>query len=429
MDVKSNSMKIWLNNNCPQSNNWITLYQFDNIIGHKNRKIITGCTCATEENGCVKNIDIELVNRKNLRHIYFTYMTDDIIITLVEMSDQSLWLIENRIVCEISEENENTQLPKVQTIESKIYHLCKVEDLLKCLTKKDQKLLGIKKKKWFAHIHETSKLCAIDMMTTSGSGSGFENAELENEKLKNYIKQSPFFNLSHNYCISANELDEICTKNPEITENVTEILMDQNFQINEFNWLSKFKNTKSLTISNHQGIDNTHIDQIVEKMPQLENIAIRICCRLNLKALIPIFKLSHLKKLVFDDEYFNCQKTQQELFISNDEWKGIHCPTIEKICMNSQNLTLDVIDYMLISCPNVKHLVVNENILTMISKNIVSGFDMSQPLLFSSWRINDKCLKTYRNISFKNMFKNSMDMFSESMLKKIKENESKVTII
>jgi hypothetical protein len=441
-----NQLKVWLNSNCAQGNNWITLYKFDDIAGHSD----TSCF-VTHSGGYKPSEEKFTLTRDQLKHIYFTYMTDEVLITLIENVDGQLYLIHNNVSIqeeESDEEEEQPQeeqshtvelteddinngfksgtelkktdtipdLPEISSVESKIIKVSHIKDIVKCLTTKEQRSIGMRG--WFK-----CKLKKVQRDLLDGvSYLDFISISSDENYIKvldKYIKQSgDTLNLINNYSITTDHLENI-----GVQEGVQQLVLHQNFQINSFEWLKNFPNMKLLNFWYCHQIEMAQIEQICQMLPDLEVINIHACCRMNLRVLIPILKLKKLQKLAIDDIQFWCQKGIHELFVLPDEWKNLYCPTLTKVAINSKNLTLDVIDYILQSCPKIEQFLIDEDILKMVGRNSIGGYEDGEIITFHSWQNPNKGMQIHKDVTFKNMFKDTYNsqMFSDSMMRKIKE--------
>jgi hypothetical protein len=403
--------KAWLNYNCTQGNNWIISYKFDEIIAHEGRRVykISGDRAVQ-----IPETTLALT-AKDLSHIYFTYMTEEVLITLVETYDGQLYLIHNRVT--ISEApDELVQLPQVQlpvvhSVDSNIYKLTNISQIKHCLTKKERTVIGVKN---LGQLKENQK-------NDLGFMSFINVSETQKyvQQLNQYIGRSgETLNLIHNYSVTPDKLSQV-----DIQPNIKQLILYQNFQINDFEWLQKFPNIKLLNLFYNHQLEQKHIEQITRVLPTLEVVNIHFCSRINVRILIPLLKLRNLTRLAIEDPQFWCQKSIHELFIAPHEWENIFCPSISKVAINSCNLTMDVIDYLLKACPNITQMTVEENVLKLLSENMEGGLEKNDPLVVNSWQNPNKGFQIQKKIMFKNLLKNTYnsEMFSESMLKKIRE--------
>lgn len=409
------ALKSWLNYNLPQSNNWIIMYKFDEIVNHQSRQYYN----IINNKPIPVDADKYQIISKDVSHIYFTYFTESLLISLIETFKGDLFLINNKmIIKENTNDTANTiePLPDIVSIQSKIYHLEHITQIKQCLTKKEKKAIGLYNSQWT--IDKINKIIRDELKHISYMDFININTETEYIELFNqYIKQSKdTLNLSHNYSINMNILNQI-----ETNTQITTLTINQNFQINNLLWLCKFPNIKIINLSLAHQIEQTYFEQLINTLPNIETININCCTRINLRILIPILKLKHLDSLTINDPNFWCQYSIHELFISHDEWKGIYCPSLHKITINSHNLTLDVIDYLITSCPNIQQFTTDEKVNKILHDKIEGGSEQDNIICFNSWQNPKHSFYINKKIYIKGLLKYTYNkqMFSDSMLRKI----------
>ena len=448
--MEDRQIKAWLNFNCPQSNNWIVLLKFDEMVGHQTNRHLFKVVGES-----IISVDADPMFelcQADLRHVYLTYMTDQRLITVVETLSKGIFLIDNTVTVtepepkmgsteepqtlklddkaldqylekhgeqsQIELIKEPVDLPELNSIESKIYHLENIRQMRRCVSKKDWKLIGLRGEIKLKKEQQTliDQICFLDMIHQN-------DPQAYSTVLKAYIEQSKDdLDLHHNYTVTDQLLMQLET-NPQVTQ----LTICQNFQLNDLRWLAKFPNLRLINIYFNHQLEQHHFEQMVNFIPQIRVINIRCCLRVNIRILLPLFKLDYLEKLSIDDDQFWCQKGIHELFISPAEWKDMFCPSLQKLTINSINLTLDVTDYIIHSCPNLQQLTVDDSILNLITKNVESGLDKDSSVIFNSWQNPNKGTQVFRKIYFKGLLKDTYgsQMFSESMLRKIKEIRAK----
>ena len=73
----NNEYEAWLNYNCEQSNNWVIINNFNEIVSHSTRN------CYLNDKICDNNdSEFAFLNDEYPIHVYFTYMTEDTLISL-----------------------------------------------------------------------------------------------------------------------------------------------------------------------------------------------------------------------------------------------------------------------------------------------------------------------------------------------------------
>lgn len=409
------AQKLWLNSNCSQNNNWIVLYQFDNLTHHEHKQIYT----VTHDGRTLVNSYPCEVDRQHLKHIYFTYMTESMLITYVELINGLYLLIHNEsTVSESDNDDVSVDLPTITTIDSKVYCISSLTDVWNCLTGRERKSIGLRDRDWLGNQPKLSNQERLILKNINYLD--FINVNDENQYvslLNTYITNSKgIIDLRHNYSVSCELLSKV-----DVHPEVNELILYQNFQVNNFDWLIKFPNIKLINVWYCHQMDCSHFDKIGQLLPKIEVVNIHCCTRVNIRVLIPILKYSCISKLAIDDDSFWCQKSAYDLFINDKEWKNIDCPSLTMLAINSTNLTLDVIDYILTSCPNLVRFTVDDSVLTNIIKNAKNGYELDSYIAFNSWQTPNKGTQIRKKVHFNNLCKDcyNSEPFSESMLKKI----------
>lgn len=425
----------------PTNNNWILMINYNEIINHSNRQIFV-----LNNNQPVEK-STDMINSPNsIMHVFFNYMTEHLLIALVLTVSNQYLLISNKVNIEESNNSEDptesslsnniesktedetiklnakVSLPVVRDITSKIYIISKPEDLINRLIIPNsvQKLIGINK--WHKNWNKLPVLPLINF-------SSFWNLNSKNMDItiNNWIINSGSeLNFTNQYYLNHNHLKQIATNN-----TVKTLKLNQNCQITEFDWLSKFTELKHLIIEQCQQIDNDIFNNICKYIPKIEQITLKYCCSMNIRILLFLSKLNNIERLVIDYPNFYCQISPKEVIISKNEWKSNCSYSIKSILINSTNVTLDIVDYLIKSYPNLTDLCLDENILQTVGKNMISNsinendIDQTNILNFHVSSDTRKGFRAARPITFKNMFKNYITApFSKSMIEKIKKQNN-----
>lgn len=422
---------------CPIQNNWILQMNYQQIISHHNQVVRR----VNLDNQCEPS---ELVEPFSLCHIFFNYMTDQQLIALVLTVANQLVLINNRIEIEQIEDNSASQdetddsieiikpktatpLPKIKDLSSQLTIITRYQHLVlpEVLSNSLQKAVGLKK--WFKNLKilkNNSQL--IDYASLFDSSDSDVKLLV---KIEQFIQQSgSTLNLEHHYLIDDRLMAQIHSN-----KSVESVIFFQNCQFRDFSWLVKFPNLTRLEINQCQQIDQTLFAQICRSCPQLNSIKLIYCCNINIRILLDLLKLDRLMKIEIDYPNFYCQLSAKEVLISKDEWKSSCSFTLQSLAINSENMTLDVLDYILKSCPELRDIYLNHQILETVAKNIMfnqEDYDQTKLVNFHSTSDVRRGFKANRPISFKNMFKNYITApFSNSMLEKIKQKERENQVI
>lgn len=396
-----------MNRNFPQDNNWIVWKEIDDI-----------------SNGRFKMDEVN--------HIYFAYLTGEELITAIELKNKERYFIHNNI--QINEEdNENTDEKKdtqkiVQTIKSDIKKLASFEDIEKYLSTSKRKLLNSKFKRF--EMIKVNQKDNEEVLATNFMDVIHDTYSVPS--LINFIKKTTqssngVLNLSNLYCLTTDIIEKLYTQNGTTFEKVENIILNQNYGLNaDYAWISKtFPNVKIFDIINCQNMTIKNVANLVETNSWMIVLNFHRCANLDIRVIKEITRYTKcLQKLAFDDVQFICQYSENELLLSEDEWKCISGDTLQYLMINSKNLTLDVVDYLVKSFKKLEYFFVDENILKMIERNIQGGINQQEQIIFASVQDQTRGLKYQKTVSFKNLFKDKVNRkpVSDSMLKRIKES-------
>lgn len=417
---------------CPQNNNWILYLNYHDIVNHAERQI------QTFENGNLKSIDSKKIGE--LGHIYFNFMTGERLTALVATRTGDVILIDNACEVEIPQNNtsnvnkksdgeevinlnNDTSLPKIKGVKSTLTYLTSVSDLAsrQLFGRSYQKTLGLFK--WWEKCVDVDTISSKDkklqlplLLLRNSLSSDNDNSNIL-EILTNNSHSSKF-DLTGVISISTETLEQL-----PIMDNVKHIVLDQNCQISSFKWLSRFPKLSILELHQCQQVNNSHLTEVCQNASGLEAVILDHCCSLNIRCFLPLLNLTRLRLIKVAYPNFSCQPCEKEVYISKREWSDHNSYSLEQLEIDSTEMTLDVLDYLLKSCPNVKTVSVSEETLRNVSKNAM--FDETNKReedVLNFHQANDPCrgIRASRPIHFKNMYKDKFSMpFSKSMLAKI----------
>ena len=415
---------------CPQNNNWILQLNYQDVVSHVERKMQTFVQgrlvqhTQTREGGlCGPPV-----------HIYFNYMTNDRLVALVATESNDLILIDN--MCEIDTSQgeapptppskgvmgeeaapptiklNEVSLPKIKGVKSVLTYLTSVSDLAsrELFSRSFQKTLGIFK--WW-------EKCNNQKESTTTLPLPLLLLKVPHQQRVVFLHTNKL-DLTGVLSLTDTMLEEL-----PVNENVNYIVLDQNCQIGSFKWLARFKGLTILELHQCQQINNGHIAEICQNVRGLEAIILDHCCGLNIRCVLPLLNLTKLRLIKVNYPNFSCQPSEKEVYVTKTEWSN-HCSySLEQLEIDSTSMTLDVLDYLIKSCPNVKTLSVSDETLRDVAKNAV--FDdtnkrVEDALNFHQASDPRKGIRASRPIRFKNMFKDNFSMpFSKALLAKIQK--------
>ena len=462
----SRENKIWMNLYCPQSNNWIVQSNYKNILSHGDSKYHYFYDANKEYvELSAKNVDqnnlIETIRPNELKHIYFTYMTDKSLITLIEDTAGTLFLVKNYMeVEEVEEEEEEEEEkketsgndkdeqvqvidkrtkkePKVKSITSNVYVIVSMSTLFMCLSGNEKRLLGLigdkkcldkknpDKEGTFSedlkNIYVDREISFIDLEDTTMNKDDYV------KKLDRFIDESDklyhTLDLSHNYMVTHDRLGDI-----HENTGITRLLLNQNNLISDLKWTGKLPNLEIIEFRAMHRIDENDIKELCDNCPNITTLTIANCLALNLRCFLHILKLRKLVNLVINDENFFCQTSSSKVSITAKEWKNVYNKTLKFLSINSKNNSLDVVHYLVEACENLEQFGLDDDIFTGVKNNGKSGTD-NEAVIFFSIENQKKGLKFHRRIHFSSMYKDLYaNMYSKSMLDKIARNDKKIVV-
>ena len=418
---------------CPTKNNWILLLNYLRVVGH-------GSKIVQKLNSGDQIEPAQLSEPVDLMHIFFNYMTDKQLVALVLTKAGQFVLINNQMEIEEDQafkdgnkEQEQEEddadeiirasikplLPKIKGISSILTVISQPSQLTdrRLLSNNMQKIIGIKD--WHKKLPVQQNVNSNHLDYAS-----FFGLKTLSPAIYQWVKQSgSVVDFEFQYYLNEHQLSEL----PDMTD-VKTVKFSQNCQIGNFDWLKRFPNVLHLIIDQCQQIDETLFRTICQACPNLESVTIRFCCGINVRIFLELLKLDRLQKVVIDFPNFYCQVSANDALVSKKEWSSAHSFSLHSLFLNSENLTLDVLDYLLKSCSDLRDIYLNDNILKMVAKNIMfNEHDVREDNTINFHSATDfrKGFKASRPLTFKNMFKNYLTApFSKSMLENIRQRET-----
>jgi hypothetical protein len=348
-------MENYLYLNCPQACNYILYTQFDDIFKD------------------IKDKDIDFT-KENITYIYFFFcksITE--IITLFKIKEKTYLYIKFNL---------NIKLVEIDNL----------SDIKNYLSNTQMKLVGIQKDKFNK-----------DYKKTIQSQGQSQNQNTHNSL--NASNSKNVLNLTNNYTI--NDLELKTTISESLIE---EIILNNNIHIKGFEWITNFPFVKCLTIHNFYQLTNESMDYIIKNCQHLEIINVHNCPNINIRILLSIYRSNKIKKILLNDKKLWCQIDMNKPFISDEEWRNLYNETITDIVINSEQLNLDIIDYIIKCTHNLSTFTMSQNIYNLSLKNLLQGSDKNRFITFLEWNsiVLNKTIgvKIQWRPTFNNMMKN-----------------------
>jgi hypothetical protein len=206
-----------------------------------------------------------------------------------------------------------------------------------------------------------------------------------------------------------------------VNKKITEVILSRNFNITDFVCLRKFPNLSRLLIHDCPQITDSTI--FFDESNKIDIIEFHNCS-VTLKLFTFIY-LYNFKEIIITGD-FETKENETVLLVKNAQWKNISNSTVEKIVINDSNISIDVIDYLLISFTNVKFFIISPMVYENVNKYASSGIN-NQDVIFIDVTNISNCFSLKRDIKFIGLNKNSMQSpYSEAFLEKMKQKHSPI---
>lgn len=239
-------------------------------------------------------------------------------------------------------------------------------------------------------------------------------------KIARDTKSKPSIDFSGHFNITEDIIEQT---NKKLLESFYEVLFLQNIQFTNLTWLRHFKKLKCLSFWYCYQLKNKHFELICRLLPDLESLNVHNCYQVNNRILVPTLQMKKLIRLCLDNRVMICQTNVYQGVVTNKEWEVLNNHSIEYLSINSDNLTNDVIDYIIKACHGLKKFLVNTLILKRLKPEIVEGYSQEK-ITFQSNEDIKLGFKAMRDIKIKNLLKDKYEPnFSESMEKLIEQME------
>jgi hypothetical protein len=422
--------KYWLTRNCARDCCWVVGARLGEMISHPDTKFF-------DQKG--KKLDKISLTHQSLEYIYFAVFDNDRLITLVE-DPTGFYLIENTKEVltdgkngedgndgdngngngknskkEDDRDDEEDEEDEIN-IASVIRFSPTLDGILGTMTTGKRKQLGLKKR-------DKAKLKPRDTTALKG----VVHIDLINQPME---KKQSLWNTFIKQCDDTLDLSGFHTLPLSIVENgigsrkIATIILYQNINLYSFAWIKKFPRANLLSIWMINMVDDKSLESLVGNCTQLETVEIHNCYQVTGRALITLSKLVMLSKILIDNEQLSCQENPFSTVIKREEWQQIenNSSPLELLLLNSSNLTLDYIDFVLGSFKHLKKFVMNTIILEKLYKNSYSGSEKEE-VIFQSFNDPSRGYIRKRDVRVYGLLCSQVDdnVFSDSMLNKIAE--------
>jgi hypothetical protein len=203
--------------------------------------------------------------------------------------------------------------------------------------------------------------------------------------------------------------------------SVKTLILNQNLNMcHSFQWLYYFPNLNTLTVW-YTTITDSSFQQAHRYAPKLNIIEFHQCLNLTGRILLSLNNFHMLQKIIINNEVCSLQENTFETVITEEEWKALKNTTVDTLLIDSGNLTLDFINYILLSFEALTNFIMHPKVLEKLEKNSRSGHS-DRKISFHSLNNIEQGFYRYAQVKITDLLKNKIGpVFSDSMLRKIKE--------
>ncbi len=447
--LSTRDYQYWITKHCPRAQCWIVIARLEEILSHKNLTLYRNDvpvsitidkerhkffvdkakklsdTIGDKDNyaSALKKIDDHLKSEANKRelnfgklsYVYSVKMDENCFSALISDDSCKYYVIDNVLKdkCECDSKcecEESESEPK-----STIYVIDTLESVYNYIPKNLRIKLGLIK-------HTKIKLKPIDVkaLKSTISVDFIGRSDSEQQLLwKKFVEQSMDILDLSGLLMLENRNMKLDKQYPAIKT----IIIYQNNNITKFDWLSHFPNVNTFSIWYSNTVSDDNVSIITQLCPKLESLEFHSCFNVSARSLISICKLSFINKLMFDNPRMRCQENTFSTVIGPKEWSEIENSSLELLMINSDNLTLDFISYIVSSFKVVNRFVIALAVLDKVRKDMHPGYEKAN-IIFQAFEDTEIGFKINRDIKFTNLLKDKYndEPFSKSMLEVIKRN-------
>ena len=405
--------KYWITKNCLRTQCWIAIARIDDILSHKDLTLYHNSESIKIDRDEERqlNINREALGFGKLTYVY-TVKLDKARFSALLSDETRYYCIDNVLV--ESEQSESSYYKSTIYIIDKIDKICQnIPSSLRsrlCLVKPQKAKLRNR------DILALKQIVSVDFIGRNDNQQQF----LWNKYLEQSIS-SGTLDLSGLLMISSDNLIFSQESERKAALHIKTIILYQNNKIKSFDWLAQFPNVKTLSIWYFNTLGDNDINQIVNSTPKLESFELHSCFNVTGRCLIPISRLNLLNRLMLDNPRMCCQENTYTTVIGPKEWAKLSNHSLELIMINSDNVTLDFVSYLLTHFKGLTRMVLGLIVLNKIQSNMSNGYE-KESVVFQAFENPKNGFKLHKTVRFTNLLKDQYDdePYSKSMLEVIR---------
>ena len=231
--------------------------------------------------------------------------------------------------------------------------------------------------------------------------------------------------LSFNFALCGDDLVKF-----ETSRVINKLILNENFQIRDFKWCQSnwTQNLNWIEIANMPHFIDASLEKIFDSLPKLSKFYVHFCPQVTIRCLKALLKRDQLNMISLNCPSMICQPNAYSSLISEEEWNVMGNRSVEKILINSTNMSLDLIDYIRNCCKNLKYLVLDEKIFNDVRQNLGSVGNLNETEFYMVSSKGHR-IKLGRDFILQNLLRQNFQRpFSDSMSKiinRIREQEER----
>ena len=386
--------RYWITQNCPRNHCWIVAARLGEMIAHSGKKVYgqDGSECELR------------LTHDTLKYVYFAHFDKNRVITLVQDSD-TYYLIDNE------------QAEDGGAVKSTIYCGATLSRVLEHVTGARKKAIGLKPRdKATLSDKQRRALRGVTYIDFINASKDEQLSLWEKYTTEQQGGRDTRLDLSGFTMLT----DEILDSQPL---RYQEVVLYQNNSIRTFTWLSRVAGLKTLSIWFNNGLRDADIENIAASAPGLEAFEVHSCMSLTGRMLLPLSKMASLNKLIINNVECAWQEKSYETVISDEEWGAVSNSALRILLIDSYNLTLDVIAFILRGFKDLTNFIMCPQMLQKLRQNSAAGY-MDEKVTFHSAENYQDCFTLRRDVRVYDLVRSKCgNKFSESMLRKISERD------
>ena len=206
---------------------------------------------------------------------------------------------------------------------------------------------------------------------------------------------------------------------------VKALIVNNNATLGSLSLLNYFPALETLSLWYLDWLNDDGLAALTTLAREIRVLELHFCVEVTGKCFLHVLKLPKLTNLVCNNPSMVFQPSVHEIAITDEEWEAagssVHCGTLSTLLIDSGNLTRDFMKGLFPRVPSMTKCMLHADVLHDLQKNSRSGYEQ-ETITFHNVDKPEEGFTLHRDIKLINLMRSRVsDMFSVSMLKKIKE--------